>query len=119
VKGIHQIDDPQAKETLARAEMSLKEIYGQKLCKIILFGSYARKAQETGSDIDIMVLLDMDESEISRFNDAVVSMMSDLGLRHGILPFIIEKNYDQFYRLADYVPFYRIVRDEGIEVYGR
>jgi len=119
MKSIYQIDDPRTKEILTTAEINLKEIYGEKLCKIILFGSYARKAQEKGSDIDIMVLLDMDESEIFHFNDAVVSMMSILGIQHGILPSIIEKNYNQFNKLADYVPFYKNVRDEGIEVYGR
>ena len=45
------------KEIIALFKKKLKEVYGENLVDIILYGSYARGEQEEGSDIDLLVLL--------------------------------------------------------------
>lgn len=45
------------KEIIALFKKKLKEVYGENLVDIILYGSYARGEQEEGSDIDLFVLL--------------------------------------------------------------
>ena len=42
----------------------VKRILGDKLTKIILYGSYARGEERVNSDIDIMILTTLTEAEI-------------------------------------------------------
>ena len=42
----------------------IKKIYGLHLRKVILYGSYARGDFEQNSDVDIMILLDISESDL-------------------------------------------------------
>ena len=99
-------------------EKRLKDIYGDKLKKIFLYGSYARGDNEEGSDLDIMVLVDMDEGEINKKRDEVLDMVVDLTTRYGIVLSIIENNYDYFYDWAKVVPFFTNVIREGVNIYG-
>jgi len=43
--------------------MALKDAYGDKLAEVLLFGSYSRGEATIDSDVDVMVILDMSESE--------------------------------------------------------
>ncbi|MDO9565419.1 MAG: nucleotidyltransferase domain-containing protein [Candidatus Desulfaltia sp.] len=93
-------------------------IYGENLKKIILFGSYAREEQDPGSDMDLMVLVDMEEQEIKKQRNQVLDLTVDLTTRYGIVLSIIENNHDFFYEWVGYLPFFRNVANEGIEIYG-
>lgn len=60
----------------------VRELYGERLSKLILFGSYARGEQHEDSDVDFLVVLN-DESinafaEISRMS----GISADLGLKY-------------------------------------
>lgn len=45
----------------------LCQIYGKHLKTVILYGSYARGDYRDDSDIDIMVLLDLEEMDIKKY----------------------------------------------------
>ena len=51
-------------EIIERYVREVSGIYGSHLKKIILYGSYARGDFREDSDIDIMILVDLDDSEI-------------------------------------------------------
>ena len=42
----------------------VKKIYGERVKSVILYGSYARGDFKADSDIDIMILVDMADTEI-------------------------------------------------------
>lgn len=107
------------KNLLDELEKELKNIFGSKLKKIILFGSYARKNYDDESDLDVMALLDMDEEEILKSHDKVLDVTVNLTTRYGIVLSIIENNYDYFYDWVDVLPFFNNVEKEGIELYGQ
>ncbi len=44
---------------LSEIKDGLQHIYGDKLRKVILYGSYARSEEANGSDVDLMALLDL------------------------------------------------------------
>lgn len=44
-------------DTLTKLRADLAELYGDRLAKVILFGSQARGEAETTSDVDILVVL--------------------------------------------------------------
>lgn len=46
----------------------IKKIYGLHLRKVILYGSYARRDFEQNSDVDIMILLDISESDLKSYS---------------------------------------------------
>lgn len=99
-------------------EKRFKNIYGEKLKKILLYGSYARGEHDEESDIDVMVLVDMDEKEIKRQQDKVLDVVVDLTTRYGIVLSVIENNYSYFYDWVDVIPFFTNVEREGVNIYG-
>ncbi len=103
---------------LDEIKKELKDVFGNKLKSIILFGSYAKKTNDEGSDIDIMVLVDMKQEEIKKKRDRILDITVDLTTRYGIVLSIIENNYDHFYEWIDVIPFFKNVEKEGIEIYG-
>ena len=72
---------------LAELRRGLEEIYGERLVKMVLFGSQARGDAEDGSDIDVLVVLrgehgpeeearaDAIAAELSLRNDVVIICM--------------------------------------------
>ena len=42
----------------------LREVYGDELKKVVVYGSYARGDYQKNSDVDIMILVDADDYEI-------------------------------------------------------
>ena len=87
--------------------------------KIIVYGSYAGGESDEVSDLDIMVLVDMDEGEINKKRDEVLDMVVNLATRYGIVLSIIENNYDYFYDWAKSLPFFTNVIKEGVNIYER
>ena len=103
---------------LEELKNSLKKIYGIKLKKIILYGSYARGEQVKGSDLDVMLLLDMGDAEIREYSEAVLDLAVDLTTRTGIVISIQENNIDFFNEWVDTLPFFSNVSSEGVALYG-
>lgn len=97
---------------------SMKDIFGGALRQVILFGSYARGEQEEYSDMDIMVLVNLSDEELSRYNNVIAEVMTDISIKYGVLPSIIDKNYEHFHHWVPFLPFYRNVKTEGVEFYA-
>jgi len=102
-------------EELSRNTQS---IMGSKLRKIILYGSYARGDYEKYSDLDIMVLADIDESEINDLERRLGRMSSRASLDHDITICMLLNNENLFMSRLHISPFYRNVISEGVEIYA-
>jgi predicted nucleotidyltransferase len=77
------LDEPTS-AALAEFKQAVVELYGPRLRRVVLYGSWARGDAGPDSDIDVAVVLDGDVrpgQEIDRMNDAV----TDINLRHGVL----------------------------------
>lgn len=103
---------------LKELRKELKNIYGEKLRKVLLFGSYARGDQQYGSDLDLMVLVDLQDKDIRKYRNQVLDLTTDITIRYGIVISVIENNYDHFYDWVDYLPFYNNVNNEGVDIYA-
>lgn len=97
----------------------VKNLYKEKLKAIVLYGSYSRNQQDDESDIDILVLVDVDESELKYYDKMLNSIISDIGYRHKKVVSLIDLSYKKFNYWADVVPFYKNVKNEGIIIYER
>jgi uncharacterized protein len=70
---------------LNEARTAIKNIYGDRLAKIILYGSYARGEQTEESDIDLLVVL----------NDAVVDAGEEISIMNNYFyPMSLKYNID-------------------------
>ncbi|MFW5648895.1 MAG: hypothetical protein ACOCG5_07370 [Candidatus Alkaliphilus sp. MAG34] len=88
---------PRLNELLHELKTGLKNIFNEKLKKIIIYRSHARGESDKGSNLDIMALVDMDEWGINKKRDEALDMVVDLTTRYGIVLSIIGNNYDYFY----------------------
>ena len=72
----------EAIEMLKNLPEELKIIYGEKLKKVVLYGSVAREMATDDSDVDIMVLIDMSQNELIEYEDALSDVSTNLALEY-------------------------------------
>ncbi len=95
-------------------------IFGEKLKRVILFGSYARGDYDAESDIDLMFLIDDDAQTLNgKYSKLVRRAISKIGLEHDILLCSVLQNEHDFYECVNSIPFYKNVEREGITLYGQ
>ena len=97
-----------------KSSEKLKEVFGDKLINVILYGSYARGDYNEYSDIDIMALVDMDKLELGKYRWRVSSFMSDMDLEYDVLLSIKLQDKDTFEEWQNTLPFFMNVKKEGI-----
>ena len=107
------------KTVLQSITVEAKNIYGEKLSSIILFGSYARGDNTDESDIDIMILLDCDKQEVDSFREETRNMADDISLDSDFFVSILLRDKKNFEDKQDFLPFYKNVVREGVKIYGR
>ncbi|MCD7725079.1 MAG: nucleotidyltransferase domain-containing protein [Clostridiales bacterium] len=103
---------------LGKIREESKQIYGSKLDRIILYGSYARGDNTEESDIDIMILLDCDRDEVENLRDMTYEMANDISLDEDVFLSILLRDKKHFQENQDFLPFYRNVVRDGVAVYG-
>ena len=96
----------------------IKNIYGTHLHKILLYGSYARGEETSSSDIDIMILVDLDEISIKNYADLLNDVTFDMNLSYDIMLMPVVKNEEHFEKWISFYPFYRNVSQEGVALYA-
>lgn len=95
-----------------------KRLYGNKLNRIILFGSYARGDSTEESDIDIMIILNCDAAETKKLRGVTAEMASDISLEREVFLSVLLRDKKHFEENLDFLPFYKNIVKEGIAVYG-
>ena len=95
----------------------IQSTLGNKLHKIILYGSYARGDYNEDSDIDIMVLADIEEVETKVFRAMINDVAHRVSLDYDALVTIFLKDTHTFYRYLDALPYYQNVINEGVEIH--
>lgn len=95
-----------------------ERLYGNKLNRIILYGSYARGDNTEESDIDIMIILNCDAAEIRTLRKVTAEMASDISLEQEVFLSILLRDKKYFEDNLEILPFYQNVVKEGVAVYG-
>ncbi|MBC7408685.1 MAG: nucleotidyltransferase domain-containing protein [Arcicella sp.] len=94
---------------------TMKNHYGDRLSKIILYGSYARGDFNEESDIDFLVLLNDEEVRTSKEILNTYKLLYHLTLENNI-EISLSAASQKKYELATKA-FYRFIKNEGITVY--
>jgi len=92
-------------------------LFGSKLQDVILFGSYARGEAYDCSDIDVMIIVDMDRTNLNKYKDDMCKISSDLGMQYNILISPVLQSANEFNKFKNDLPFYRNVFAEGQRLY--
>ena len=93
-------------------------LYASALKAVILYGSHARGDYTEDSDVDIMMLVDMPEEEISRSRESLAGLTYDFNEAHDlkIMPVVIGEK--QFAYWLPVYPFYQNIEKDGVSIYA-
>ncbi len=98
----------------------VNEILGDRVKKIIPYGSYARGDYDKSSDIDIMILTDLNDNEILEYREKILDYAYDIEWNNNfdivVSPLI--KNIDKYNKRIDVIPFYMNIQKEGVIING-
>lgn len=109
------------KNILEEYVQGLIGLIGVNLKSVILYGSYARGEQDQNgeiSDIDIMILVDLDDDEIKNIEKKVLDYSYDLDLKYNILLSPIVENTENYNKRTSYMTFYKNIEKEGVCLNG-
>ena len=97
-----------------RFSQELRHILGDKLTKVIVYGSYARGDFDKDSDIDIMILVDFDDLKMCE--DKIIDLTYDFNLEHGTEIMPVVQNINHFEHWKNAYMFYNNVSREGVPI---
>ena len=92
---------------------ALERLYGQRLIKVILYGSWARNEATEDSDVDLLVVLEGDV-EPGKEIDKMIDIITDINLEHNVLLSVCPVSDRDYESLKS--PLLMNVRREGVPV---
>ncbi|MEY2913491.1 MAG: hypothetical protein RLZZ184_2800 [Cyanobacteriota bacterium] len=98
---------------LTQVQQKLKQLYGEQLEKLILYGSQARGTAQPDSDIDILIVL-KDVFNYSQESEKISQLIADLCLEYNVLISCAFANCEQLEH--DDSGFFRNVRKDGLVI---
>ncbi|MBQ2663202.1 MAG: nucleotidyltransferase domain-containing protein [Clostridia bacterium] len=93
-------------------------VFGDKLVKVILYGSYARGDFNDESDIDVMIMVNMTQEELNGYRRQFSKFCSRLNVENGVFLSPLLQSAPLFEDWKNALPFYQNVAKEGVAVYG-
>lgn len=93
-----------------------KGIYGSKLKEIILYGSCARGDFTPESDIDLMVLLDVPETEINVERRRIYDISDKLDRTYNVVLTPVFQTCQTYRKYLRASAFYQNVQKEGVKI---
>lgn len=98
--------------------LGLRNIYGDKLVSVTLFGSYARGDFTTASDIDLLVVTRASEAEFEKLRKQVVELTFETNMEHDIEIEPVIMPYSEYHYWEAVHPLLREVRKDGVNLYA-
>lgn len=95
---------------------TMKDIYGDLLRDVILYGSCARGDFTEESDIDVMVLLDIPQEEIGEARRIILEISNRLDLENDVVLAPVIQNYLIYQKYIPVSSFYQNVKKEGVRI---
>jgi len=93
------------------------EAFGDKINRIILYGSYARGDYTPESDIDVMILLNCQHDELPNYRRTITKIASDISLDDDIEVSLVLEDIYTYKRWLDTLVFYQNVNKDGVVLY--
>jgi predicted nucleotidyltransferase len=95
-----------------------KEVLGDRLEKVILFGSYARGDYDNESDIDIMIIADIAPEDAHATREKIHDIAGDFLWDYEMLVCLHIDCSTIYHKYLEVSGFYKNVRKDGVELYA-
>lgn len=93
-----------------------RDIYGQAIKTIVMYGSFARGDFDNESDIDFAAIVEGKRQALQKQLEKVWDKASDIGLEYDAVVSPVVIPYEEFIKYKDKLPYYRNIDKEGIIV---
>ena len=93
-----------------------EDVYGDKLVKVVLYGSYARGDYDNESDIDVVGIVRENRIDTQKFEKKLWVLTSEIDLKYDILTSPTAIPYEEYRKYMDSLPYYKNIEKEGIEI---
>ncbi|HIR93385.1 MAG TPA: nucleotidyltransferase domain-containing protein [Candidatus Egerieimonas intestinavium] len=113
-----QIKNEKLRKILQEIAELLRQVYGNRLKSVILYGSVARGTSAEDSDVDIMILVDGTDKELREYAEKLSDVSTDVSLKYLMVFSIIDVKYQEYLDWRTVSPFYKNVDKEGVVVYA-
>ena len=101
-------------EISAKVVQAAKHSLGEKLNKVILYGSYARGDHDEESDIDILVLADIKREDSGPERNKIRDILGYIDLDYDVVLSLSVADLDTFNKFLPVEPFYKNVIKDGV-----
>jgi predicted nucleotidyltransferase len=102
------------REIIKEFKRQIGELYGQRLKKVVLYGSYARgQADDENSDIDLAVVLAGEVNPCQEI-DRMADIFTEINLEHDVLIAVYPVSESNFEKVES--PLLINVRKEGVTI---
>lgn len=91
-----------------------RKAFGEQLKEVILFGSYARGDFREDSDIDVLLVADIKEIEVTDYAYQLSECLGDIAMEYGMVLSPIIEPYSSYLAYKDTAPFLCNARREGL-----
>ena len=105
---------PQIAELSQKVVQAAKDTFGEKLDKVILYGSYARGDYDEESDVDFFILADVPQEEASMWRQNMRDCIPYVDLDYDVTVSLHVTGLAIFNRFINTLPFYMNVTREGV-----
>lgn len=106
------------KKILGEFVEALKKLYDTDLKKVILYGSYARGDFRDYSDMDTIVLLDMDEKNLQNRRKELSDLTYDFNEKYNVEISAILESYSHYIGWQKVHPLYQNIKNDGVILYA-
>ena len=103
-------------ESLTKIRKFAENLFEEKLEAVILFGSYARGDNDSESDFDVMIIVDLDPYKLATYKYDFAHFGTNLDLEYGVFHSFVLQDKATFEYWKETIPFYKNVTDEGVHV---
>ena len=93
---------------------ALKDLYGDRLREVVLYGSYARGDYDDESDIDLMIVLNDETIDTYREIRRMSNLETNLLLKYGKVVSVLPVSSVRYQRSV--MPIYLEIRREGLRL---
>jgi predicted nucleotidyltransferase len=114
----NNIESSRINAVIQEVLQAAKDTLGDRLEKIILFGSYARGDFDEESDIDFCIIANVPRAETTKWRREINKRLAGIDLEYDLLVSLHIVNSNIFYNHVNILPFYKNILNEGVEIGG-